>query len=62
MIKNIMDINTLKIYVANTATMAITFTGVNQAIKLILLIATLVFTIVKTIDIVKGWENNKKSK
>ncbi len=57
-----MDINTLKIYVANTATMAITFTGVNQAIKLILLIATLVFTIVKTIDIVKGWENNKKSK
>ena len=57
-----MDINTLKIYVANTATMAITFTGVNQAIKLILLIATLVFTIVKTIDIVKRCENNKKSK
>jgi len=60
MIKNIMDINTLKIYLANTATMAITFTRVDQAIKLTLLIATLVFTIVKTIDIIKGWKNNKK--
>tara|TARA_R100000541_G_C1868066_1_gene80361 strand:+ start:335 stop:502 length:168 start_codon:yes stop_codon:yes gene_type:complete len=55
-----MDINTLKIYLANTATMAITFTRVDQAIKLTLLIATLVFTIVKTIDIIKGWKNNKK--
>lgn len=60
MISNIMDFHTLRIYGMNTAAIAVTFTGVDQVVKLILLLATLVFTIVKTIDIVKGWKKKKQ--
>ena len=55
-----MDFNTLKIYGMNTAAIAATFTGLDEAVKLILLLATLVFTIVKTIDIVRGWRKKKQ--
>lgn len=55
-----MDFNTLRIYGMNTAAIAVTFTELDQVIKLILLFATLVFTIVKTIDIVKGWGEEKQ--
>jgi len=60
MISNIMDFNTLRIYGMNTAAIAATFTGLDEAVKLILLLATLVFTIVKTMDIVRGWRKKKQ--
>jgi len=53
------DIQSLRVYTFNLTAFLMTLTGVSEALKLVLLIASLVFTIVKTIDIVRQWKEKK---
>jgi len=54
-----MNLEDLKIYTLNTSVFAISFTEIEAALKIILLIATIVYTIHKTVVNVK---NNKDKK
>jgi hypothetical protein len=53
------DIQSLRVYIFNLTAFLMTLTGVSEALKLVLLIASLVFTIIKTIDIVRQWKEKK---
>tara|TARA_R110000796_G_scaffold180352_1_gene296903 strand:+ start:60 stop:254 length:195 start_codon:yes stop_codon:yes gene_type:complete len=55
----ITDINSIKVYSLNLLTFGLTFTNATGEIKVIVLILTGIFTIVKIIDVVKGWIKTK---
>ena len=61
LINSITSTTPLQIYGFNTFAFIISFTDASQSMKLILLFASIIFTVVKTIDIVKKW-NTKDSK
>ena len=52
----------LQIYGLQAFAFIITFTNASQAMKLILLFASIVFTVVKTIDIIRKWSAKEVSK
>ena len=49
-----MSHNDLKIYVLNTAVMALSFSNLEAVLKIILLSASIVYTIIKIIQASKG--------
>ncbi len=53
-----MTINDLKIYGLNSLTFAISFSNVEATLKIILLCASIVYTIMKTIELIKNKKNN----
>tara|TARA_R110000850_G_scaffold37684_2_gene99148 strand:- start:574 stop:768 length:195 start_codon:yes stop_codon:yes gene_type:complete len=57
----ITDINSIKVYSLNLLTFGLTFTNAIGEIKVIVLILTGIFTIVKIIDVVKGWIKTKEN-
>ena len=55
-----MSTNDLKLYGFNSLTMAISFTNVENTLKIILLLASIVYTIMKTIELVNKKVNDNK--
>lgn len=53
-----MSINDLKIYGLNSLTFAISFSNVEATLKIVLLCASIVYTIMKTIELIKNKKNN----
>lgn len=53
-----MSFNDLKIYTLNSVAMAISFTNVENTLKIVLLLVSILYTIIKTVQLVK----NKKNK
>lgn len=56
-----MSINDLKLYALNSLAMAISFTNVENTLKIILLLASIIYTIMKTIELIKAKNDNKES-
>lgn len=56
-----MSINDLKLYALNSLAMAISFTNVENTLKIILLLASIIYTIMKTIELIKAKNDNKGS-
>ena len=54
-----MTINDLKIYGLNSLTLAISFSNVEAMLKIVLLLASIVYTILKTIELIKNKKNGK---
>jgi len=48
-----------QIYLLNAFALVISFTNANQGMKLLLLLASIVFTVVKTLDIIRKWREDK---
>jgi hypothetical protein len=55
-----MTIEDLKIYGLNSSVMAISFTQLEMALKIILLVATIIYTVHKTVTNIKQNKRNKK--
>jgi len=56
-----MSINDLKIYGLNSITMAISFSNVEATLKILLLCASIVYTILKTIELIKNKKNGSNN-
>lgn len=54
-----MTINDLKLYGLNSVTMVISFSNVEATLKILLLCASIVYTIMKTIELIKNKNNGK---
>ena len=54
-----MTINDLKLYGLNSLTLAISFSNVEAMLKIVLLLASIVYTILKTIELIKNNKNGK---
>lgn len=54
-----MTINDLKLYGLNSLTLAISFSNVEAMLKIVLLLASIVYTILKTIELIKNKKNGK---
>ena len=52
----------LQIYGLQAFAFVISFTNASESMKLVLLMASIIFTVVKTIDIVRKWNDKKKAK
>jgi hypothetical protein len=50
-----MDINSIKIYGLNASAFLTSLTGIDEIVKLLIGVAVLVYTVVKTWDIVREW-------
>lgn len=57
-----MSINDLKIYTLNSFAMAISFSNVEATLKILLLCVSIVYTIMKTIELIKNKKNGKDNK
>lgn len=53
-----MSLNDLKLYGLNSVTMAISFSNVEATLKILLLCVSIVYTIMKTIELIKNKKNN----
>lgn len=58
-ISAVTSLDSLTIYGVNAAAWGASLLNISDLAKLILLFASIVFTVVKTVDIVKGWVNGK---
>lgn len=56
-----MSINDLKLYGLNSIAMAVSFTNIENTLKIILLLASIIYTITKTIELIKNKNDNKGS-
>ena len=56
-----MTINDLKLYGLNSLTLAISFSNVEAMLKIVLLLASIVYTILKTIELIKNKKNDNKA-
>ncbi len=54
-----MQINDLKLYALNSLTMAISFTNIEATLKILLLCVSIVYTIMKTIELIKKKYDDK---
>jgi hypothetical protein len=54
-----MQINDLRLYALNTLTMAISFSNVEATLKILLLCVSIVYTIMKTIELIKNKSKGK---
>jgi hypothetical protein len=57
-----MSINDLRLYALNTLTMAISFSNVEATLKILLLCVSIVYTIMKTIELIKNKKDGKDNK
>jgi hypothetical protein len=56
-----MSINDLKLYGLNSAAMAISFTNVENTLKIVLLLISIMYTIMKTLQLMKNKNNDDKA-
>jgi hypothetical protein len=56
-----MSINDLRLYALNTLTMAISFSNVEATLKILLLCVSIVYTIMKTIELIKNKKDGKNN-
>lgn len=56
-----MSINDLKLYALNSLTMAISFSNVEATLKILLLCVSIVYTIMKTIEVIKNKKDGKNN-
>ena len=56
-----MSINDLKLYAFNSIAMAVSFTNIENTLKIILLLASIIYTVMKTIELIKNKNDNKGS-
>ena len=54
-----MSHNDLKLYFFNTVTMALSFSNIENALKIVLLIASIFYTVLKTIETIRKKNDNK---
>ena len=54
--------DSVAIYGVNAAALTASLLNISENAKLILLFASIVFTVVKTIDVIKGWVSKKDEK
>ena len=57
-----MSINDLRLYALNALTMAISFSNVEATLKILLLCVSIVYTIMKTIELIKNKKDGKNNK
>ncbi len=57
-----MSINDLKLYALNSLTMVISFTNVEATLKILLLCVSIVYTIMKIIELIKNKKDGKDNK
>jgi hypothetical protein len=57
-----MSINDLRLYALNSVTMAISFSNVEATLKILLLCVSIVYTIMKTIELIKNKKDGKDNK
>jgi hypothetical protein len=55
-----MSLNDLKIYGLNSLAMAVSFSNVEATLKIFLLCVSIVYTILKTIELLKNRKNDNK--
>jgi hypothetical protein len=56
-----MSINDLKLYALNSLTMAISFSNVEATLKILLLCVSIVYTIMKTIELIKNKKDGQNN-
>ena len=56
-----MSINDLRLYALNSLTMAISFSNVEATLKILLLCVSIVYTIMKTIELIKNKKDGKNN-
>jgi hypothetical protein len=56
-----MQINDLRLYALNTLTMAISFSNIEATLKILLLCVSIVYTIMKTIELIKNKKDGKNN-
>jgi hypothetical protein len=49
-----MSLNDLKLYTLNSVAMAISFTNVENTLKIVLLLISILYTIIKTVQVIKN--------
>lgn len=54
-----MSINDFKIYAINFSAMALSFANIETYLKIILLLVSIVYTVMKTIELIKNKDDNK---
>jgi hypothetical protein len=54
LIKIKMSFNDLKLYTLNSVAMAVSFTNVENTLKIVLLLISILYTIMKTVQLVKN--------
>ena len=57
-----MSINDLRLYALNTLTMAISFSNIEATLKILLLCVSIVYTIMKIIELIKNKKDGKDNK
>ena len=57
-----MTFNDLKIYGLNSLAMAVSFSNVENTLKILLLCVSIVYTILKTVELIKNRNNGKNNK
>lgn len=55
-----MSISDLRLYGINSLTLAISFSNVEATLKIVLLCASIVYTMLKTIELIKNKKNDNK--
>jgi hypothetical protein len=56
-----MSLNDLKLYTLNSVAMAISFTNVENTLKIVLLLISILYTIMKTLQLMKNKNNDNKA-
>jgi hypothetical protein len=56
-----MSTNDLKIYAINSIAMAVSFSNVESALKVLLLCLSIIYTILKTVELIKKKNDDKTS-
>lgn len=56
-----MSFNDLKLYGLNSVAMAVSFSNVEATLKILLLCASIIYTILKTIELIKSKKNDNKT-
>jgi hypothetical protein len=55
-----MSHNDLKLYMVNSIAMALSFSNIESALKIILLLASIFYTLLKTVEIIRNKKNDNK--
>ena len=56
-----MSTNDLKLYALNSVTMALSFTNIENTLKIVLLCISIIYTILKTIDLLANKKNKNET-
>lgn len=56
-----MSLNDLKLYGLNSLAMAVSFSNVEATLKILLLCVSIVYTIMKTVELLKNKKNDNKT-